>query len=870
MVFKQWYDLIGHDIVVLPKKDNERSIYLTKKNIKDVKLEYVDNPLSPVTTFILNSWSHILDSDRNLIVNFPSNYLNIMPLLGYLSSKLTSKSTLIFSSGKINLKNDLIGRYNRNYHLLSWAGSDYLFSDIPICRLNKNSLEANIYLPRASKVYKDSYLKSLKNDLISSNKPKILLNDSLNLTKVHNAVEKIFVGDEEINLDFDLDIGCIIFENADRYLSSEIKAKAFVEWLGDTIGNDIKLLFHFSNFNLKFIPYFKESINALWIPFNGNILRDNVALYIPSMEYFRNKSFTELKVFRNYNCDDENIYEFDFDIDVVEPLLEKGNLDSFLYYSNNLLNSINVETVKNRGYFYRVINLLYSLNNLAINPNSLTFKTNLGYTWRYLSVSQFLHLFYNKLSHENSENRYLLNKLLSNLYGFYLELSQCKRYGVEGSYERIGKDHKLLEIIYNKEEYFKNNDKLIVGTYFNTEVAVLNSFLEDDMDVEVIYLPNMLKSYRDFSEYNLLLPGVVPPNYFSILRMPFNKILILSYGGYNNVILNYQIDSIKNPSMMDEKIAMCYFKELYQFFGENTNNIFFNDFKERFEEYKKKQTTETTVNVEEDSEALDGGNKKVSIKEIFNIKNNYAKYVEGRKRVDSLLLDSNMRKQHNLEINVNSSHETITLDLKNLTDGLEYSKVLFKHKKYLRFKSYDKLDEALEVKPELLNKNDYVVVLESDKSFVDLYLDLFDEDEYIDRDFVDYWKELLSKYIEGNGLSLKAFYEIYKEYCDINSESPIGYQTVRNWARGYIIAPNDPNDLKRLGAILNDDYLSENYISMHNEARKLRGLNVRMGRKLSSLIKDVILNSEDIDYALLSYEERIIYNKIKDSIYQVL
>lgn len=868
MVFKQWYDLIGHDIVVLPK-DNERSIKLTKKDINDSKSEYVANPLSPVTTFILNSWSHILNNDKNLIVNFPTNYLNILPLLGYLSSKLTSKSTLIFSSGKINFNRDLIARYNRNYHLLSWEGSDYLFRDIPICRINKNTLEATIYMPRASKAYKHSYLQSLKEDLISSDTPKILLNDSLNLTKVYNTVESIFIGDEEINSDFDLDIGCIIFENADRYLSSEAKAKNFVEWLGDTVGNDVKFLVHFSNSNLKFIPYFKESINALLIPFTGNILRNNVALYEPSMEYFRSKSFTELKVLNAYNCDHEDIYEFNFDISVVEPLLEKGNLDSFLYYSNNLLNSIDGETVKNKSYFYRIINLLYSINNLTINPDSLTFKTNLGYSWKYLSIPQFLNLFYKRLIYENSENRYLLNKLLSNLYGFYLELSQCKRYGVEGSYERIAKDHKLLEIIHNKNKYFGNDKKLIVATYFNTEVNVLKSFLEEDCeDIEVIYVPNMFKSYRDFHEYNLLLSGIVPPNYFSILRMPFNKVLILAYEGYNNVILNYQIESILNPSIEDEKIEMDYFNEFYKFLGENTNNLFFNDFKMRYEESHAGSVVTDESNYSED---LDEGSNGISIKEIFNLKNNYAKYVEGQKRVDSHLSDSNIGEQSYIKpFSSSPSNEIVIVDLINLADGLEYSKELLKNKKYLRFKSYEKLDEALEVKPDLLNKDDYVVVLESDKSFLDIYLDLFDEDEYIDRDFVDYWKELLSKYIEEHDLSLKAFYKLYEKYCNDNSEDYKGYQTVRNWARGYTIAPKDPTDLKKLAIIMGDEYLLENYISMHIEARKLRSLNMRMGRKLSSLIKEIILNSGDIDFARLSFEERIIYNKIKDSIYQVL
>ena len=867
MVFKQWYDIIGHDIQVIPNKD-ARAIKLTNRNIKNIKLDYIDNPLSPVTSFILNSWAHIFDTDKNLIVNFPSNKLNVIPLLAYLSSKITSKSTLIFSSGKINLKHELIGKYNRNYHLLSWEGSDFLFKDIPICRINKNSLETHIYLPSASRRYKQSHLESIKTGLISSKKPKIILNDSLSLTKVHNTVNSIFLEDEKISSNSDLNIGTIIFENADRYLSSEAKAKTFVEWLGDTVGDNVKLLFHFSNDNLKFIPYFKESINALLIPFTGKILRDNIALYQPSLDYFDNKSYTELKVLNNYNCDDEDIYDFDFDIRIVKPLLEKGNLDSFLFYSNNLLNQIDFESINNKYLFYRLINLLYSINNLSINPDSLTFKTNFNNAWRYLTIPQFISLFNNKLVYENSENRYLLKKLLSNLYGYYSELSQCKRYGVEGSYSRIAKDHLLLEVINNKDDYFDYDKKIIIGTYFNTEVGVLNRFLKDDDCVEVIYLPNLFKTYRNYNEYNLLLPGVVPPNLFSILRMPFAQVLILAYDGYNNALLKDQINLVLNPPISSEKIAMDSFRELYEFVGENTNNLFFKDFEKRFNESKEIQKEEN-ADFNENSET-DEEHHEISIKEIFNLKNNYAKYVEGRKRVDYQLYDSTIRKQANSDYSGSSTLETIIIDLINLSDGLEYSKELIKDKKYLRFDDYNKLDKALEVKPELLNKNDYVVILDDDNSFLDLYLDLFDEDEYIDRDFIDYWKDLLSKYIEDKDLSLKGFYEIYKNYCINNSEKPMGYQTVRNWARGYVISPNNPKELKHLGFILGDDYLKENYNAMHNEARKLRGLNIRMGRKLSSLIKEVILNSEDINYSSLSYEERIIYNKIKNSIYQVV
>ena len=54
--------------------------------------------------------------------------------------------------------------------------------------------------------------------------------------------------EKEINNNMDLDIGCIIFENADRYFSSKYNAEFFVKWLNENINPNIKIIFHFSKF----------------------------------------------------------------------------------------------------------------------------------------------------------------------------------------------------------------------------------------------------------------------------------------------------------------------------------------------------------------------------------------------------------------------------------------------------------------------------------------------------------------------------------------------------------------------------------------------------------------------------------------------
>lgn len=254
---KNWYEQIGHQIDVLnfdgPNVNLSVNTFGSQINV-----------LSPMTKFLLDTWATCIEDDKNLILNFPGN-INTIPLLSYMSSKMKSKSTVVFSSGNINHRNDLIGKYNRNYSLLTWPYSEYLFFDVPIGTINKNSISTKIYIPNASAPYKRSNMNKLI-DAIYSDKPKILLNGSDSLTKLIGTFDHIYYDKDEINTKLNMEFGCMIFENADRYINSEAKAKIFIEWLGDNVGDDVLLFFHFSNSHLKVLPYFKEAINALMIP----------------------------------------------------------------------------------------------------------------------------------------------------------------------------------------------------------------------------------------------------------------------------------------------------------------------------------------------------------------------------------------------------------------------------------------------------------------------------------------------------------------------------------------------------------------------------------------------------------------------------
>ena len=67
----------------------------------------------------------------------------------------------------------------------------------------------------------------------------------------------------------------------------------------------------------------------------------------------------------------------------------------------------------------------------------------------------------------------------------------------------------------------------------------------------------------------------------------------------------------------------------------------------------------------------------------------------------------------------------------------------------------------------------------------------------------------------------------------------LGSDAIRMWVVGVAIGPRDPEDVRRLGAVLGDDYLVECYGDVHDAIRELRGAHVRLGRRLAHTARHV-------------------------------
>lgn len=862
---QNWQELFDYSIFAKSKNKNDRrNVCLVNHNDSSKSV------LSPITNLTLNALVKIFNSDKNLIINFPKKILKPIPLIAYMFSEITSKSVLVFTAGNINNKADLIRLHNNNFYLLNminkWGNGANLFENCSMGYLkNKNELSFKFFLPHAEPQYKNYLNKNLNSILGDENKSKIVLMGSSSLTALTNTISRISIDNKELNdnnidNDISLDIGCIIFENADRYFSSKHNAEFFVNWLNKNIDSSIKLIFHFSSHNLHYLDNIKELTQAKVISFNGGVIKNNDILRESSVDYYRN--IDNLDIVGRYNLDAESDYYYDSKIILDDVKLENGNLDYFTYSAKKLKKFINEDEIGRNSLYYNAQKLFLDLNNLTINPSFFKFRVVYNNSFSYITVPQFFNLFEESLKYESNNNRIYLERYLSLLSQFYYELSKKKRFNERHSYNNIGKDYRVCEVVKNKEKYFGNDNDLIIGTFHNTEPGILSNQLKEYSNVEIKYLGNLIKEYSDSSNLNLLLPGFVPPRFISELYKDYSKILILNYDGFNRGNIIQQINSIENPSINDESKVMNHFVELYDYIGINKDNAFMNNYKKRLEKEKESNKMHGVV--------VSKNSKGNPINQDIDETENYNNYLEVIKNIEKRISNNQSTSYLANYNSISSSYsnlKTVDLELAIPLTNDHVTKTVPAKNKYLYFKEYGALEDAFEIKAEDLSKEDYVIILDNEKiSFIDLFIEIFKLEENIDKNLAEYWKDKISIFVDDNNLSYGDFYELYKKEGGKKE-----FQTVRNWLKGKNISPGDyKNDLMYLSKVMDDDFLLNNIDIMGEEFRKIKSMHISMGKNLKTIMKGILVDDFSLNYDSLSLEEQTMHNIIKNSVYKVI
>lgn len=836
----QWHEKI-HEILAYNPSCGEMDYYDNNE---------LSNQLSPVTNFFLNTYINALD-DKNLIVFMPDFMLRPIPLLSYFYSYLKGRSTLVFSSKGQRVNESPINLHIRNYYMLNWDG-EYLFYDIPIGIMTNKEVQAEFFFPRIhNRNLKQRYILQQQNNFADNEKSKILLYHDNNGNRIFKNIKNLIIDKKKITGNLELDLGCIIFENLDRFIYSDYTTNMFLKWLKELLPKDTRFIFHFSNpRNLEFISKFKDKTNSLILPCTTNLLQNNEDIKEKSLEYFGsgdNRPIIDL--LNRYNVDLPSYYLHEKKISILKPL-ESGNIDTHFEGAQNITRNIDEKKLINKQVYYAAWNILNRMPDLSINPSRYKRIFKNYEDWAYFSIPEIIDNFEFNIDKEHEDNILPLKRFISEVDSVYSELSQCKRWFEEESFSRIAKDYELINIAKNIDD----PENTIIATYSAIERRILKEDLNkaglDSIDVEDI---NWI-TFRHFNRSNkkLILPGTLNTKNMQELFLPYEEIKFMAYEGLNQERIKNQVDLASLYSYEEEKFSMNYLSEIYDFINIDKNNAFFEDFEKRKTEYEKEIGVEETIMPDE--------NPFKEFKNKILEKVNSSEYQTEIEHVEDKIDEI-----ESTDVESDPFNEYVEFYLRKLNNDRKYHKKLNLGKSYFYLKTLG--GNVFEGTPGIFRPGNYVVILDDDdqKSLLQLILDIFGLEESVNKKLIEYWKHAFIRFIQKENISENKLYERYLELGGQRTRT-----TIRNWSRGAVLGPDDPDDLLLIGKIIDNKAITENYIIMNSEIDKVRNIHRVTGRRVKMIIKKIIFERDNLEPSKLNYEEYLFYEKVKNGIYEIL
>ncbi|MBI5458972.1 hypothetical protein [Methanobacterium sp.] len=836
----KWHEKI-HEILAYDPYCDEMDYYDNNK---------LSNKLSPITNIFLNTFINTLE-DKNLIIFIPDFMLRPIPLLSYFYSYLNKKSALIFSQKGQRVNESPIDLHMRNYYMLNWQG-EYLFYDIPIGLMTNKDVKAEFFFPRIhNRHLKQRYISRQEDNFVDNNKSKILLYHDNKGNKIFKSIKNLIIDKKKIQSDLKLDLGLIIFENLDRFIYSDYTYRIFLKWLKELLPKSTRFIFHFSNpRQMKYINQLKDATNSLVLPFTTNLLQNNEEIKIKSLKYFNLEECRPIiNLLNRYNVDLPRFYQDNKEIEIFDPL-ESGNIDDHFEGAQNITRVIDDKKLINKRAYYTAWKMLNIMSDLSINPSRYKSISKNNDSWRYYSIPEIIENLEFNLEKEHENNQLPLKRFISEVNSVYEELSQCKRFSEKKSFSRIAKDYELINIAKNIDD----PENTIIATYSALEKRILREDL-DKIGLKAVNVEDInWISYKHFdrSDKKLILPGALKTKNMLELFLPYKEIKFLAYEGLNEKRIKNQVDLASTYSYEEEKFSMNYVSEIYSFIDIEKDGAFFEDF------YKRKKIYEKDEEIEQppiqDSNPFEEFKNKIFKKAYSSEYQSEIEFVE--KQIDEI---------ESTDAETGSFDEYAEFLLLSLKNERKYRKKLNMGKTYFYLKSLG--GNVFEGTPKMFKPGNFIVILDDDdqKSLLQLIIDIFDLEESVNNKLIEYWKYAFMKFIKHQKISEN---ELYNRYLDLGGQRTKA--AVRNWAKGSVLGPDDPNDLLIIGKIIDNQAIIDNYNMMNSEIDKIRNIHRITGRRLKTIIKKIIFERDDLEPSKLNYEEYLFYEKVKNGIYKIL
>jgi len=832
--------------------------------------------LSPITNIVLNVLS-LKDNKSNFIISIPSSVLRPIPLISYILAKKSNTSILVFSGDTKH--------YNK-YHLIK-RDYQFIWNDIPAGELREGSIRINPYIPPyAKRDFKSQikrYIPLFKDRFLRADYSKVLFCHNRSL-KMSNSIQDLFVGNEKIVSELsitDLGIKTIIFENLDNIIYNDYLFNAFKQWIEPINTSDYQFIFHFANPNYKFLQELRELFKAYVMYFPYSFLKSNEDLYTKNKYYFNKLSQIDSSktqsVLNSFNLEQIDVYlEKPADHIQIKWKLKKGNVDIFFGSAMELFSKLDWRDIsKELIYVVNMIKqLFFKVYRAFCIPKELTVRFyDENYGFKYYHLQRFFYIS-NKLIeiYSSSPSREILKNILMYLVNFVNELSECKRYGEPKSYTRIGKNYTLCDFL----DKYTGKEPVIIGVQRGEKKALVS--LLDHIDSKARYsvktVRQLSRSINDHSGDILILSGNLLPSNIQILFKNWKKIIYLVYEGNNQKWVKRDIKLISKIDISKEELTLKYLSEIIKeliagpSYDIQKDPLFSNFLK------KKKKIIALEAN-QEDSNSQGKDNDSVFDKEVSlstttimelcrDIMKSDPRFKqvfeeEKAKRIVKKRNKKNLEKFHSDEESLGC-----TCDAENEINGNEVRLNLDIKKRYMYFTNRNNIKIEYGF-PYTLKINNYIVLFgKIDRlSVTDFIKDAFEFEDVIDYNLIKQWQGNLAMFYYKN---YKNYSKLYKDFI-LSSSSTISYQEFIKWVKGEVNAPQDPNNLYHLGALMNDSSIIENYASICEEGKRIQ----RFNQKITNLLKKLVVQVLDgkVNRQECTFEELGLLEKIEHCIFKI-
>lgn len=780
-----------------------------KKVLGPRKIELT--PLTKITRHIINQ--HFREN-KNLVLVYPSSTFDFLPILSYEFMKREKRDVMVFTRDKGRIGENPYEKQKRKYSLLADKNKRYLFYDfIPgVLYEEGRTVEVRVgdalHLPRAKRGIKSKIKSRLKNlsDRKEQFEKQLLLfqNNELRHRNIKLVNSLIYKDAEYSNVP--LDIGLLVFENLNSKIWNQKKVEEFSEWIEPCIKEGIQLIFHISNYtDLEYIDMLREKTDSIVLYLPRDLLEKNRDFFYGR----KSKKLLARDTLKKYNLDSEEMYSrhhFSLSKKTVEGQ-GTGTKQCWKLLSKATLEEEDRKSIRK---------ILWRLPRLFIHPSSykIPYQFQEG-SYRNIGLDTFLNLFEEKIERSKSppKNKELLSKLVI----LYDNFKETKRYGEDLSYSKKSKPYELMSFIQERKNEWKDGGKrFLIGTFDGFERNKLEKKLNGAFgpefgEVKTLRNLNYLENHCQKDKV-LILPSPPPSEYFCLLLRDYEEIVIFCYKGWEEKRFREQQKLVGSISKKFLQRAVKSFDRIYDYFDWNKNNVpdGFSSLKEGLGEGITRETRGN--NIQEDvKEEI----KKEELEELKKQEDEFEKFssselsLEGAKEEDLAFKISRFpERKPTREIHLPSSESLIKIE------GRENK---FRQK------------NAREIE-----KGDLIILIDKEerKSLVELLSEEIGLEKDLDTTHLAEWKKRLREYISVEGLSVKEFYRTLSEKSDIS------YQAVLSWVHGEVIGPRNPEDLRRIGEIINYPYLVEEYENLYSDMEKLRNAHQKVGRRIEVIIKN--------------------------------